>query len=337
VISNVVTVPPDSATRIRPSYLPESRRLVLDGTVAQGTVDSLAYAVRDPVRQSAAALARAFADAGIQATGGWRVRWAPGDPISQSAEQEETVHPVMASNGGEISNGAAASISEIAVDGQDGSVPEYFGASSEASVDGHDVETSMPVCPSDRVADCDGARRIAVIESPPLSELIGGVLEPSQNWITEQLVRAVGARFGSEGSWSEGIGVMEAYLVNEIGVDPLDIAARDGSGLSFYNLVTPRAIVRILLEMDAGPFAPEYRSAMAEPGEEDSTLETRLPELEGRLFAKTGTISNVNSLSGYLVRRDGREVVFSILSNGSGLPASQVRRAIDQIVRALAG
>ena len=76
----------------------------------------------------------------------------------------------------------------------------------------------------------------------------------------------------------------------------------------------------ILREMHLGPTSAEYRAALAEPGEEDSTLEQRLLDLEGRLFAKTGTISNVNSLSGYLVRNDGRQIIFSILTNGSGLP-----------------
>jgi D-alanyl-D-alanine carboxypeptidase/D-alanyl-D-alanine-endopeptidase (penicillin-binding protein 4) len=65
-------------------------------------------------------------------------------------------------------------------------------------------------------------------------------------------------------------------------------------------------------------------------------LENRLLDLEDRVWAKTGTISNVNSLSGYLVRDDGTELIFSILSNGSGLPASRVRAAIDDVVRVLA-
>ena len=94
--------------------------------------------------------------------------------------------------------------------------------------------------------------------------------------------------------------------------------------------------MRILQEMREGPHAEEFRAAMAEPGKEDSTLERRLLDLEGRVFAKTGTISNVNSLSGYLVRDDGREIVFSILTNGSGLPSSRVRASIDDVVRGLA-
>lgn len=191
-------------------------------------------------------------------------------------------------------------------------------------------------CRSGMLADCEGARPIASIESPPLSELVAGILEPSQNWMTEQTVRALGAHFGEEGSWEEGIDVIEAFLVDEVGVDSLDVAPRDGSGLSAYNLVTPRAVAQILAYMHRGPHAQVYRSAMAEPSEEDSTLERRLEGLEERLFAKTGTISNVNSLSGYLVREDGRELVFSILTNGSGLPSSQVRAAIDDVVRILA-
>ncbi len=154
--------------------------------------------------------------------------------------------------------------------------------------------------------------------------------------MTEQMIRALGARYGNQGSWGEGVGVVESYLVNEVGVDSLDISARDGSGLSAYNLVTPRAMVRILQEMRDGPYADDFRQALARPGEEDSTLERRLLEFEGRVFAKTGTISNVNSLSGYLVRDDGREVIFSVLTNGSGLPASRVRAAIDDVVRGLA-
>lgn len=275
VRSSVRTVEADSSTRIRPSYLPESRTIVLEGTVAHGAVDTLSFAARDPVRQAAAAWWRALDRAGVTAEDGWEVGWRKGESVGRG-------------------------------------------------------------CRSAMLGECGSARLIAVLESPPLSELVAGILEPSQNWMTEQLVRALGAHFGDEGSWREGIDVVTTFLVDEVGVDSLDVAPRDGSGLSAYNLVTPRAVVRILRHMHEGPYAAEYRTAMAEPAEEDSTLERRLEHLEGRLFAKTGTISNVNSLSGYLVRDDGREVVFSILTNGSGLPSSQVRSAIDEIVSILA-
>ena len=82
---------------------------------------------------------------------------------------------------------------------------------------------------------------------------------------------------------------MTHFLVDEVGVDSLDISPRDGSGLSSADLVTPRALVRILRYMAAGPNGDAFRHALAEPGEEDSTLERRLPGFEGRVYGKTGT------------------------------------------------
>jgi D-alanyl-D-alanine carboxypeptidase/D-alanyl-D-alanine-endopeptidase (penicillin-binding protein 4) len=206
---------------------------------------------------------------------------------------------------------------------------------------GWDVRWSVgePVgtaCVAGFVTDCVGARRIALLESPPLADVVAGMLGSSQNWIAEQLTLALGAEVGAAGSWSEGLRVVEEFLWREVGVDSLDVAPRDGSGLSAYNLVTPRALAQVLRYMAARPDAAVFRSAMAEPGEEASTLEERLAGLEGRVFAKTGTISNVNALSGYLVRESGQEVIFSILSNGAGLGAAPVRATIDEIVRILA-
>lgn len=191
-------------------------------------------------------------------------------------------------------------------------------------------------CVSGRVRRCNGSRPLARLTSPPLSEVVQGILEPSQNWMTEQLVRALATHQGERGSWSAGLDAVSRILEDRVGVDSLDVSLRDGSGLSAYSLVTPRALVGVLRHLASSPLGPLYREALAAPDEEDSTLERRLLDLAGRVQAKTGTISNVNSLSGYLVTDSGREVVFSILSNGSGLPASAVRERIDDVVRALA-
>lgn len=191
-------------------------------------------------------------------------------------------------------------------------------------------------CVSGEVAGCLGARRVAALTSPPLSHVVRGILEPSQNWMTEQLVRALAVHLGEVGSWSHGLSAVSGILRREAGVDSLDLALHDGSGLSAYNLVTPRAVVAVLRRMHASPLSGIYRDALAAPGEKESTMEERLPGLAGRVQAKTGTISNVNSLSGYLVTDSGREVVFSILTNGSGLPSREVRTRIDELVETLA-
>ena len=188
----------------------------------------------------------------------------------------------------------------------------------------------------DILPDCTGSRPLAALESPSLGEIVEGILEPSQNWMTEQLVRALGLALGEEGSWREGFRVEEEFLSGVVGVDTLDLHFRDGSGLSAYNLVTPRAMVRILTYMRNSPHGDLYRLALAEPGEDPGTLRNRLLGLEGRVFAKTGTISHVNSLSGYLRTESGRDLVFSILTNGSGLSSAPVRAAIDRVVQSVA-
>ncbi|MDG2239734.1 MAG: D-alanyl-D-alanine carboxypeptidase/D-alanyl-D-alanine-endopeptidase [Longimicrobiales bacterium] len=273
--SRILTAPPDSSTRVRPFYLPESRRLVLEGRTGLGTVDTASFAIRDPVRQATAALGTAIRQAGITMEGTARVAWADSMRVGRG-------------------------------------------------------------CLSGLVQECPNAGHIFTFSSPPLAVISQQLLERSQNWMTEQLIRTLGAELGEEGSWDEGVDVIRTFLTEEVGIDSLDVAPRDGSGLSAYNLVTPRALVSILSFMRHSENWDIFKEALASPGEEDSTLEHRLLDLEGRVFAKTGTISNVNSLSGYLVREDGSEVIFSVLSNGSGLPASVVRAAIDDVVRDLA-
>ncbi len=275
VSTDVTTGPPDSATHVTASWLPESRRLTLAGSVRPGETDTLSFALRDPVGQATAVLARALAGAGIQVAGGSRVVWEPGAPLGGA-------------------------------------------------------------CLAGEMATCPGARPLASLRSPPLSDILAIMLGESQNWIAEQLVRTLGTAFGGRGSTSRGLDVVARFVTQQVGVEPLDLLLYDGSGLSMHDLVTPRAIVHILRYMRAGPDGDAYRDALARPGEKRSTLEDRLESLRGRLFAKTGTLTGVNSLSGYLVTSHGREMIFSILSNGSSLPSQTVQDAIDQVVHILA-
>lgn len=178
------------------------------------------------------------------------------------------------------------------------------------------------------------AVRVATWTSPPLAQIIGGLLKPSQNWIAETLLKTLGARLQGEGSWTAGIRAEYHYLFDVVGIDSTAVYLRDGSGLSAQNLVTPNAVVQLLRFVDRQTWGDVYRQDMAEPGQQ-GTLEHRLQALEGRLHAKTGTIRHVNALSGYLTADDGRRLAFSILTNASGLPSGDVRAAIDGIVEAM--
>jgi D-alanyl-D-alanine carboxypeptidase/D-alanyl-D-alanine-endopeptidase (penicillin-binding protein 4) len=171
--------------------------------------------------------------------------------------------------------------------------------------------------------------------SAPMSEIVAAILAPSQNWIAEQLLRTLGAEKGEGGSFRQGIEVEEAFLFGAVGIDSTALSLQDGSGMSHQNLVTPSAVVRLLDYARTASWGPVFREGLAAPGK-DGTLENRLRSLEGRLSGKTGTLSNVNALSGYLRTHDGRDLIFSVLSNASGLGGNPVVSAIDVMVEALA-
>jgi D-alanyl-D-alanine carboxypeptidase/D-alanyl-D-alanine-endopeptidase (penicillin-binding protein 4) len=189
-------------------------------------------------------------------------------------------------------------------------------------------------------ADAAALRAVALPvtewQSAPMSEIVSVILRPSQNWVAEQVVKTLGAQAGGDGSWRAGIERELEYLYGSAGVDSGAVNLRDGSGMSAQNLLTPAATVAMLLHARAQPWSGAFRDALAAPGRPGTTLTNRLRPREGRVFGQTGTISNVNSLSGYLVGADGRDIVFSILTNGSGLPSGAVRAAIDEIVLAVA-
>lgn len=173
-------------------------------------------------------------------------------------------------------------------------------------------------------------RRIASWESPPIRDIVSALMKPSANWMTEQVCKTLGAERNGRGSWASCVRVEAPFLVSA-GIDSTAFLLRDGSGLAAQNLLTPHAIVQLLEHDRRAAWGEDYRRSLAEPGEK-GTLTRRLLPLKGRLWAKTGSITNVNSLSGYVQTDSGKMLIFSILSNGSGRPASEIRGAMDAIV-----
>jgi D-alanyl-D-alanine carboxypeptidase/D-alanyl-D-alanine-endopeptidase (penicillin-binding protein 4) len=171
--------------------------------------------------------------------------------------------------------------------------------------------------------------------SPPLPQVIAPVLLRSQNWIAEQLLKTLAREVGGQGTWDAGLRLERDFLVREVGVDSTAFRLRDASGLSSENLITPHAFVQILRYVRRTPAQAMVRAGLPVSGRAGS-LQSRLLDLPGRVAAKTGSIGNVDSLSGFVTLGDGREVVFSIIVNGSGYPAARVRADMDDVVRAIA-
>jgi serine-type D-Ala-D-Ala carboxypeptidase/endopeptidase (penicillin-binding protein 4) len=120
------------------------------------------------------------------------------------------------------------------------------------------------------------------------------------------------------------------------GIADGDVVLSDGSGLSRRDLVTPRAIVQMLRYAAAQPWGELYRSSLPVAGE-DGTLADRFKGTSAvaRIFAKTGTIGHINSLSGYATTTSGANLIFSILGNNNNLHAQAANMAIDQIAVAM--
>jgi serine-type D-Ala-D-Ala carboxypeptidase/endopeptidase (penicillin-binding protein 4) len=172
--------------------------------------------------------------------------------------------------------------------------------------------------------------------SPPLAEIVPAFMLPSQNWIAEQLVKTVGAETAGEGSWAAGLDAHARFLTDQLGIDPSAFFLRDGSGLSNQSLVTPAGLVALLEHARRQPWFATFDASLPRPGQTGGTLSGRLAGLEDRVAAKTGTITHVNGLSGYIRTADGRNLSFALLTNATGAPAAGVREAMDRIVREMA-
>jgi D-alanyl-D-alanine carboxypeptidase/D-alanyl-D-alanine-endopeptidase (penicillin-binding protein 4) len=155
---------------------------------------------------------------------------------------------------------------------------------------------------------------LAQITPPPLADDIAVVNKVSQNLHAELMLRRVGLRSGT-GSVADGIAGVRAML-DEAGVRAEQWDLQDGSGMSTYNRLTPRGVVTFLRWTERQPWSAEWRRSLPIGGV-DGTLARRFKgtALEGRVFAKTGSLHATTALSGYLLARSGRTLTFSAFAN----------------------
>lgn len=176
---------------------------------------------------------------------------------------------------------------------------------------------------------------LAQYESRPLAENLRVINKESQNLHAEMMLRIVARERRGIGSVAAGLEEMKAFL-ERAGVPEDEYAFYDGSGLSRRNLVTPAATVALLEYMDRQEFRDTWRDLMPVAGV-DGTIRERFkePPASGALFAKTGTLSHVNALSGYATSAKGERLVFSIIINHHSLRGRAATQLIDRICQAM--
>ena len=174
---------------------------------------------------------------------------------------------------------------------------------------------------------------LAEFRGRPVGDMVFPILNTSQNWFAEMLLKILGRELKGEGSWEAGLGVERRFLMDSARVDSTAFALEDGSGLAAGNLVTPRAFVQILAFLRRHPKRAPFLAGMPRSGQPGSLLKRFVgTTLEGRVVAKTGSIDRVNSLSGYIERADGRTITFSVQADTHAVPYQQMLAQIDSVV-----
>jgi serine-type D-Ala-D-Ala carboxypeptidase/endopeptidase (penicillin-binding protein 4) len=194
----------------------------------------------------------------------------------------------------------------------------------------------QPVTLSTVVAPVTGDRVFASHISIPVLDDIVMTNKVSQNLHAELLLRLLGKLCAKDGSLEQGTRVVRQFMDN-VGVSDKDFFFYDGSGMSMDDRIAPRAYTKLLAYVAKQPWGAAFRNTLPIAGV-DGTLANRFRNspLKGKLEAKTGTLNEVNALSGYLTAKSGKTIVFSILVNGHRPGSEGQTRAIEQICEAIA-
>jgi serine-type D-Ala-D-Ala carboxypeptidase/endopeptidase (penicillin-binding protein 4) len=178
--------------------------------------------------------------------------------------------------------------------------------------------------------DLTSATELLVDRSPPLAEIVDVCLKWSRNGYAETLLRAI-APPGPPATPAAALEVMRSQL-RTWGIPAAFVAPADGSGLSRQDYVTAHALTSLLTYLWMDPtHADVFRSTLPIAGV-SGTLAERMKgtPLEGRVWAKTGTLSNIRGLSGYLLTRLGEPIVFSMMTNNFQVPTAEIDAAMEK-------
>jgi len=199
----------------------------------------------------------------------------------------------------------------------------------------HDKGISIgDATPADTLGRVD---TLATLTSPPLSEILKALMKPSQNQIAEMLFRTVALEQTGAGRTDSARAIVGTQIAKWGAAVPAEAVIRDGSGLSRYDYISPRTVVRILDAMRRSPHFAAYYDALPIAGV-DGTIRNRMKgtPAQNNVHAKTGSVALARSLSGYVTTADHQMLIFSFLANNWTVPVSSVERVQDAIAARLA-
>jgi D-alanyl-D-alanine carboxypeptidase/D-alanyl-D-alanine-endopeptidase (penicillin-binding protein 4) len=314
---SVTTGAPKTGSAMQMERIPGSKLLRIYGAIAAGAQpDVEEIAIQDPAEYAAIALKAMLEARGITITG--RARSRHRILLDTEGFHHESFMPLDAA-------GQQNFTQQIA--------PQQI---SPQQIPPQQVIEPPDDAPYEAAAASGEEKMLATHTSAPLLQDVVVTNKVSQNLHAELFLRQLGVARAVDGTAAQGARVVRSFLVG-VGIDKDDFVFFDGSGLSGHDLVTPRAIARLLQYASAQPWFADWKSSLPVGGV-DGSLEERFtkPPLKGKVFAKTGTLGEARALSGYVECASGRTVIFSMMV-GSHLPQTNADRdAMDKIVAAIA-
>lgn len=168
-----------------------------------------------------------------------------------------------------------------------------------------------------------------ILHSIPTDSLYKRMLQVSDNFIAEQLLLMSSKALSDTLKTKIAIDHMQKNYLQDL---PDEVIWVDGSGLSIYNKFTPRSMVRLLEKIFQE--VPKDRLFQLLPaGGESGTIEYLYKADEPYIYAKTGTLSNVHALSGYIETKSGKVLIFSFMNNNYMAPSAEIKAGMEIILR----
>ncbi len=207
----------------------------------------------------------------------------------------------------------------------------YFGGTIQRSLKAAGV-TVKGVRRAGREEIVKDGRPVFILETT-LGTVLHRTNRDSMNNFAEALLKRIGHELTHKpGSWKNGAAAVRRFLITVLGTDTAQVIIDDGSGLSPNNRVSPRAIIRLLAHMHGQKnLGGIFMASLAKPSDKRGTLAKRFRgvNLKTKLHAKTGYISGVLALSGYMRHHD-RTYAFSMIANKGRI--YNARKAMDKII-----
>lgn len=172
------------------------------------------------------------------------------------------------------------------------------------------------------------------LSSHDVDEIYRRILQDSDNFFAEQLLLIAAGEISDTLQTEIAIDHMKKEFLQGL---PDEIKWVDGSGLSRYNLITPRSMVWVL-DRIYEEVPQERLFSLLPAGGISGTIKNDYKAPPGKppfVYAKTGTLSNNHNLSGYLLTASGKVLIFSFMNNNFLVPTAAVKSKMDGILREL--